>query len=220
MRLLGQNEFVVLGENHHRSESTQLVADLAEAFTLSGECLRLALEIVSSEQTTLDLAMAGEASIAAVRVHPIVDHPGYRAMLGRLRELVHDGRCLHVDAIDAPAQVPEGRDEWMANRLTGMIRDAPTLVLVGNLHALKEVRWQSGKDRPFLAERLVRAGRPIASVIQQWEPSCSSAWHAEFIPVSDPRAARALEEVVRPAAVEEPEPSSTTDGAILWRCRR
>ena len=104
--------------------------------------------------------------------------------------------------------------------MTRIVGAHPTLVLGGNLHAVKEVRWQSGKDKPFLAERLVCNGQRVASVVQQWETRCSNGSQAEFVTVGDSRAEKALEKVVRPAAVGNPEPSRKIDAAILWRCRR
>jgi hypothetical protein len=109
--LLDRHSIVILGEDHHRPESARLTVEVASHYLKGGGCLAVALEIESGQQAALDAAMRGEKPVAAVQVHPIVDHPGYRDMLARLRELTQTGKCLAVRAVDAPASDTGPRDE-------------------------------------------------------------------------------------------------------------
>ena len=60
------------------------------------------------------------------------------------------------------------RDTWMAETVSPYIDKGKVLCLVGRLHAIKKIRWESGKQDPFLAERLVARGYRVGSVMQIW----------------------------------------------------
>ena len=164
--VMGSDVFI-LGEKHGRPESTGLFVDLVEEVSRAGECLTVALEISSGQQPALDRAMNGAGSVDDVAVDPIIDHPGYREMLARLRGLKAEGRCLHVVAIDGIEETLD-RDAWMAEALTHYLGKGPVVCLLGCLHAAKKIRWEDGRVRPFLAERLVAKGVRVCSVVQIW----------------------------------------------------
>jgi hypothetical protein len=218
--VLAGSEGLILGEDHHRPESPVLLADLVEHHLRQGACLSVALEIASDQQATLDAFVAGNAPVGAIPVHTIVDHPGYREMLVRLRDQVTRRGCLSVHAIDAPTAVPQSRDEWMAERIMALRqRGRPVLALVGNLHVLKKVRWQSGRDNPFVAERLARAGMRVTSVLQDWDRGCAERLGA-WLDMREPRAVAALNATVGVAAVHPPaHPEAVADGVVAWQCR-
>ncbi|WP_291317153.1 hypothetical protein [Desulfuromonas sp.] len=163
--LIDKNEVVILGEKHGKPESTQLFTEVCRNYTKSGKCLTVALEISSNQQTTIDRAMAGDSSISNIKISPIIDHPAYREMLSTLREMKHEGRCLNVIAIDGKAP-KVSRDEWMTKVLCQYIDNGKVLCLVGNLHAIKKIRWENGVSDPFLGERLVDYGLNVCTVIQ------------------------------------------------------
>jgi hypothetical protein len=60
------------------------------------------------------------------------------------------------------------RDAWMAEMISPYIDKGKVLCLLGRLHTIKKIRWESGKQDPFLAERLVAHGYRVGSVMQIW----------------------------------------------------
>ncbi len=219
LRALNQFPVVILGEKHHRQESTQLVADVVSAYQgSSGVCLMVALEIISDQQSAIDAAMAGTGKISHIHVHPIIDHPGFRALLAQLRQITASGKCLHVSAIDAPRSSGVSRDEWMADQVQRLAARGPVLVLVGNLHALKRVEWEDDEDRPYLAERLERRGLRLTSALQQWGGDCAPR-NGQWFPAGYRQTIDAIHTTLSPAAARLPsDPLSLVDGVVDWTC--
>ena len=141
-------------------------------------------------------------------------------MLASFREHIKNGKCLKVRAIDAPAIVSIDRDEWMERQILEMVDGIPILVLVGNFHALKEVKWNSyALSGPSLAERLLGRGLRIASILQYWEKEDCRARSKELFSTLDPGALRYIEQIMKVLNAEPPDKSSqVADGVIVWRC--
>lgn len=216
--LLRQTAVVILGETHHKPESPRLVADVVTAYLDAGGCLTVALEVASDQQAALDAGMRGEKPLSEVAIHPIIDHPPYREMLGRLRDLRQAGKCLKVRAVDSPKEDPGPKDAWMAKEVHKLIASGPVLVLVGNLHALKRIRWESGKDNPYLAERLARQETSVMSVLQEWESNCTVR-KGRLLGARHPRATAALQSTMDILAVHPLERSEeVVDHVLLWEC--
>ena len=57
----------------------------------------------------------------------------------------------------------------MTEVVSPYIDKGKVLCLVGNLHAIKKIRWESGDHNPYLAERLVDEGYTVCSVFQLWD---------------------------------------------------
>lgn len=165
--LIGKHDILILGEKHGKQESTKLFTALTINIVETNTCIVVALEISSDQQSAIDRAMSGSGSVGGIKVSSIIDHPDYRQMLSELRDLTVEGRCLKVVAVDGYAQ-KQSRDEWMAMNIEPLL-EGKVLFLVGNLHAIKKIRWESGKDDPFLAERLVRKDYSVCSVMQLWD---------------------------------------------------
>lgn len=216
--LLRQSPVVIIGETHHKAESQRLVAGIVEAYLDADGCLTVAVEIASDQQPALDAGVQGIGSLSDVVIHSIIDHPGYRDMLGRLRDLRQAGKCLKVRAIDSPREETGPKDEWMTNEVHELAASGPVLVLVGNLHALKRIRWESGKDDPYLAERLVRQGVPVVSVLQEGDPDCKER-KGLLLGARHPRAVAALRLIVSPVAAHPYEtPGEAADYVVVWEC--
>ena len=214
--LLRQNSVLIVGETHRRPESPRLVADIVEAYLNAGGCLTVALEIGSDQQPVLDTAMRGEHS--AIRIHPIIDHRAYREMLTKFMDLVQRGRCLRVHAVDAPEQDTGSKDAWMAREIQALIPSSPVLVLVGSLHVLKRIQWESGKDNPYLAERLVRRGIPVLTVLQEWEGDCEKRV-GRLLNIRHPRAVEVLGLTLSVTSAYPPEePEEVVDRVVMWEC--
>ena len=197
--LVKGSDVFILGESHGKVESTGLFVGLVDEVSRAGECLTVALEISSGQQPALDRVMNGAGAVDEVVVDPIIDHPGYREMLAGLRGLKAEGRCLHVVAIDGIEETLD-RDAWMAEALTHYLGKGPVVCLLGCLHAAKKIRWEDGRVRPFLAERLVAKGVRVCSVVQIWNGKGSDIVAPltleDVADVLDPVAAR-LPEYVR-----------------------
>jgi hypothetical protein len=217
--LIADYPITVLGERHRRPESTQLVADLVDKFTGAGGCLAVALEIPSNQQPALDAAMTGKSPVADVFIHPIIDHPAFREMLEGFHNLSQAGRCLSVEAVDVPPGVAISRDHWMTDKIAELAKDQRVLTLMGNLHAIKRVQWESGIDDPFLAEHLERRGLQVLSVMQNWDEGCEQRT-GRWLTIDHPRAAAAVRKTMSLAAVHQPETlEAVANGAVIWECQ-
>lgn len=168
LTLLDQNDILIIGEQHGKEESTRLLAELAEEATQEERCLTIALEIGSEQQSAINRAMVGKLSIAEIVVAPVIDHAGYRGMLAALSKLTVAGRCLKVLAIDGEPEIIE-RDAWMAEKLAPYLGKGRVVALLGALHAAKDIRWDNGREKAFLAERLEAKEFRVGSVVQIWD---------------------------------------------------
>lgn len=216
--LLRQSPVVILGETHHKPESSRLVADVVTAYLDAGGCLTVALEIASDQQPALDAGVQGEKPLSEIAIHQILDHPPYREMLGRLRDLRQAGKCIKVRAVDSPKEEPGPKDAWMAKEVHKLVASGPVLVLVGNLHALKRIRWESGKDDSYLAEQLVHQGIPVVSVPQEWETGCDRRT-GRLLDIRYPRAVAVLRSIMSSVAAHPYEMSEeAADYVVVWEC--
>ena len=215
------HDVVIVGEQHRKPESTQWFSQVVSTYVKDGACLQVALEIGSDQQPALDVVMKGNTPVSSVRISPIIDHPSYRDMLIGFRKMVEAGRCLSLHAIDAPLGVSRNRDEWMAERIMLLKGDVAAIVLVGNLHALKQVAWhQEALGEPFLAERLQTAGVDVFSVLQRWPSGTCKSRHPRLVPVGEPEAHAVLAHILEPVAADVPEkPSGVFDAAVVWECQ-
>ena len=216
--LIASYPITVIGETHQHPESTSLFLDLTNRLTADGSCLAVALEIASDQQNTLDAVMAGKALVSKVKIPSMIDHPGLRNMIEGLHDLVQAKRCMNVKAVDAPLKVDADRDEWMTDMIENLAREQRVIALVGNLHTMKQTRWTSGKDDPYLAERLERRGLRVMSVMQFWPGDCGGRT-GRFMDIRDPVAEAGVRRILNVVAVHEPDDIAVlTDGAFVWKC--
>lgn len=190
--LIDRSDILILGETHGREESTRLLAKLADEATQGGGCLTIALEIGSEQQSVIDRVMSGTAEVAEIVVVPVIDHVGYREMLAALSRFMFAGRCLTVIAIDGEPEVIE-RDAWMAEKLVPFLGEGRLVALIGALHAAKDIRWDNGREKAFLAEKLMAKGYAVCSVQQMWdegEVGVSPLTLDDVAEILDPVAAR------------------------------
>ncbi len=64
--MLERSQVVILGEQHHRPESTALAGAVAAAFTGEGRCLVVGLEVAFTEQGPVDAVLDGTTTVSAV----------------------------------------------------------------------------------------------------------------------------------------------------------
>lgn len=165
--LIDKHDILIIGEQHGKQDSTKLITALTNYLTQNDTNLFIALEIGSEQQPVINRVMSGSGAVADINICQIIDHPAYREMLSGLKKLIAEGRRLQVVAIDG---LPKGesRDAWMTEVVSPCIDKGKVLCLVGNLHAIKKIRWESGDKNPYLAERLVAEGYTVCSVFQLW----------------------------------------------------
>lgn len=223
--LLREKDVIIFGETHRRPESTKFVTNTVAEYLHGGNCLTVGLEIPSHQQPILDRALKGNwiparFSIWSIPLSSFIDHPGYRKMLSSFRNQIWKGNCLKVRAIDKPQTVPVSRDEWMEKQILAAMDSTPILVLVGNFHAMKEVRWQSdplaGKS---LGERLVDRGIKVASMLQYWEKQRCHLRSEKMVDTEKPESAEYIKQITDAIHAETPDKASeVADGVIVWQC--
>ena len=64
---LKPNSITIIGETHQRPESIQLFQSLIKGYLKNNECLTIALEINSNQQTIIDQVIQGRAAIVTFR---------------------------------------------------------------------------------------------------------------------------------------------------------
>lgn len=215
-----QKDIVIVGETHRRPESIQLISETAAKYLEAGECLIVALEIDSDQQGILERALKGKTPVSSISIFPTIDFPAYREMLSSFQDHVENGRCLRVQAIDAPNDVDADRDEWMTEEIVKLIGDTPILVLIGNIHAIKKVKWSpDSRGKMYLAERLAKEGVNFSSVLQYWTKEKCDSRSGKVVSASDPRALEYATSIMDTLNAEVPEKASdVTDAVIVWSC--
>jgi hypothetical protein len=218
---------VILGERHREPRSHALFLDMVDAFLSRGERVVVGLEIGSDRQAELEAALQGLHPSVQV-AHPLVDSTSYRELLRGLgRWAGRPDSPLKVRAIDAPSGAGIDRDTemayWVRDALEGESCDR-VLVLVGNLHALKEIPWTSGVTDPQakLAGLLAGKGVEVVSLVQQFQGSCPGTSKATFYPAGAERTFAAVRNLW---GALNTDPSSAgasarlaADGVVSWTC--
>src|SRR3990172_3645595 len=227
LQLFENKDVVIIGETHRRPESTKFVTNTVAEYLKGGKCLIVGLEIPSHQQPVLERAFLwvwrlNRVSISSIPLSSVIDHPGYRKMLASFRDQIRQGKCLKVRAIDAPQIVPVDRDEWMEKQILEVMDGTPVLVLVGNFHAMKEVRWNSDAlGGQSLAERLVSRRLRVASVLQYWSKEECELRREEVLSTLDPSTLEYVKQIMSVMNAYPPgEPSEVVDGVVIWRCSK
>ncbi|NOK23367.1 hypothetical protein [Corallococcus carmarthensis] len=162
--------FVVLGEIHGTQEAPAFAARLACHAAAAGQPVRLALEFPVEEQARLDAFVAGEAEgppDSAFWRREVQDgrsSGAMRQLLERVRELRRAGLPVRVVAFDAGGK---DRDDTMAGQLRqerSQAREDTFIVLVGNLHARRDVGAPWNEKLQFMTHRLLEAEPGLVSL--------------------------------------------------------
>ena len=209
------HDVLLLGTRHRQPRILGFVTDLLPALRAAG-VTHVGLEIGADQQPDLDRYLSGRDT-ALPALYPQIDCAAYRRLLGALRRT-----GLPALALDRPATLPSGsRDHFMARRIAALFErqpDARLLVVVGNLHTLKAVRWLS----PAVRDTVIR---PALARLQPRLRVCSIAqWNGiDPLAPSGPRpaalATRALKQVpafLAAAAIESLGADAAVDGLILY----
>ncbi len=218
---LKPNTITIIGESHKHPESITLFHSIISDHLKQNKCLTVGLEIASNQQTTIDKLKQGRAVVSDIEISSIIDHPAYRKMIDDLVKLQKKNNCINLIAIDAGDDIDLRRDEWLAIHLAGQIGENPILVLLGGLHTLKKVDWDTSmtEGSPSVAEILFSQGFSVRSYSQIWSGSqCTS--ENRFIPADHPELPSLLNSsfISLMNAYEYKTAVGVVDGAIIWEC--
>lgn len=162
--------FVVLGEIHGTREAPDFAARLACHAAAAGQPVRLALELPVEEQARIDAFVAGQSEgppDSDFWRREVQDGRGSEAMrhlLERVREWRRAGLPVRVVAFDAGGK---DRDDTMATQLRQARSEArgdTFIVLVGNLHARRDVGAPWDEKLQFMTHRLLEAEPGLVSL--------------------------------------------------------
>ena len=151
---------VFLGTRHRQPELLAFVGRLMAEPVRTG-LTHVGLEIASDQQGAVDRFMAGKGRLAEIRIDPNIDCEAYGRLLREIRR-----SKVRAVALDLPRihwSGPATRDQWMARRLDETFSENPgarILVVVGNLHALKEIQWLAPNLSPGGIRNYLSAMRP------------------------------------------------------------
>ena len=210
----------IIGESQQLPESIQFFQGLISSYLQQGKCLAVALEIVSSQQAILDQMVEGRIIKLGIKLPLMIDHTPYRSLIDDLARMKRRGHCLKLIAIDAE-ELKVNQDKWMAERLAKQISQAPILALLGNLHTLKRIGWNSsiGKAFPYVAEILASQGHRIKTYPQIGQDIACNAQN-RLISSDEQKAVsllnRSLISLLNAAKYEAV--NNVVDGVILWEC--
>ncbi|SFM95347.1 hypothetical protein [Nitrosomonas communis] len=210
----------IIGESQQLPESIQFFQGLISSYLQQGKCLAVALEIVSIQQTILDQMVEGRTIKSDIKLPPMIEHTSYRSLVDDLVIMKRRGHCLRLIAIDAGG-LNVNQDKWMAERLAKQISQAPILALLGNLHTLKKIGWNSsiGKAFPYVAEILSSQGYRIKTYPQiRQDKACNT--QNRLISSDEQKIATLLNRSVISLlnAAKYETVNNVVDGVILWEC--
>jgi len=167
----GGKKALLLGETHQNPPSQNLFLSLVDVQVSQGKRVFVGLEISGGQQGNLDALLADpKAAGGNITLYHALDHRAYREMLAQLGAYARAG--VDVRAIDATDE-DNDRDATMSRNVAAAVRSGEydvVLVLVGNLHTIKRMKWHpdSGATSRYLAERLVGGGIDVCSVMQRF----------------------------------------------------
>ena len=167
-------DIVFLGTRHKKEAILKFVAGLIPRLHQTGTT-HLGLEICSDQQDKIERFLQTGNGLRDIELHPQIDCDGYRNLFMTVRSLNHSKRPTIV-ALDLPKSKYQGkinRDEWMARAIAKIFhrnRNAKVFVVVGNLHILKNIKWEGtvsslhGSIRSYL--KILTPHRRMFSIAQ------------------------------------------------------
>jgi len=206
------DSITIIGEIHRHPESINLFQSLIHDYLKSNQCLTVALEINSNQQSVID-----SGKVLDIEILWTIDHPTYRKMIGDLIAQKNNGACLKLLAIDgAGDDIDMRRDAWMAINLAKA--DKPILALLGNMHTLKKVVWSNTTGLPFVAGILNKQVNSYPQLGLSTECNKPLLWR--LVPADTPEALELLNKhTFSLLNTDEPDSAvSVVDGIILWEC--
>ena len=139
-------DVVLLGTRHKQRRILEFIARILPHLSDAGVS-HLGLEISSDQQASIEYYLENGKGIDEIILHYSIDCPDYRFLFEIIRNLEQENRP-EIVALDLPPSFynsNHNRDEWMARSVCNVFEkkpDARILVVVGNLHAIKNILWE------------------------------------------------------------------------------
>ncbi|MDY6842822.1 MAG: hypothetical protein SVW57_01840 [Thermodesulfobacteriota bacterium] len=152
LKKLQSYDALFLGTTHKKKTILNFVSDLIPHLYETG-VTHLALEICSDQQEIIDNFLYTGNGLNDIALHPLIDCTEYRNIL-KATSTLHEAKRPRIIALDLPKSLYKSdmtRDEWMALSLAKIFnthQQAKILVVVGNLHILKNVVWEEKVHDP------------------------------------------------------------------------
>ncbi|SFN02118.1 hypothetical protein [Nitrosomonas communis] len=222
MQGMVSNSITIIGEKHKRPESVKFFKSLIVDYLQQNECLTVALEIASNQQSLIDEIKQGRP-VSDIEIAPMIDFPPFRKLINDLAQMQRHNDCLKIIAIDAGLELKTRRDKWMGTKLTEHVGQTPILALVGNLHTLKKVEWYHAmiKKEPYVAEILTSKGHNVKTYPQIWlDRECDT--RNRYIHADSPEAIKLLNDnlFILINADKTTTANGVVDGIVVWECPR
>ena len=154
---LKTHDIVFMGTTHKQPRILQFIGTLLPHLHRAG-VTHVALEIASDQQNCIQHFLNGGTGLDSVKLHAAIDCTHYRHLLQSMREIPEAIRP-QILGVDLPADQyggPISRDQWIARELSAITRnrrDAKVLVIIGALHVLRKLEWDSPRQRDHGAIR-------------------------------------------------------------------
>lgn len=214
---------LILGERHRQPEGHDLFFEMISAVLKRGERVLVGLEIPFQLQSELEKAFSGEISFSNIANH-VIESPSYIQMLEKLKALNTDSQRLKIIAMDS---LSGDRDLKMAERIEAEMTENSwdrALILVGNLHALKNIPWSENiaSGMMNLAEILNKRTN-VLSVVQIYSHACLGPRRPYFYPIEQKKAAVGILNIWQglntvQLNLKMPAEMNAADAVMEWSC--
>ena len=143
---LKSHDIIFLGTTHKNSTILKFISDLIP-YLPEAKVTHLGLEISSNQQNKIDNFLENGTGLVDIKLHFQIDCPEYRNLIKLTRTLEKNNRpdIVALDLPESMYQKEMSRDEWMATSIKNAFRfnsHVKMLVVVGNLHVLKNIAWE------------------------------------------------------------------------------
>jgi uncharacterized iron-regulated protein len=145
------HRLILLGTQHNNEQIHELIFDILPDLVKEAGIKTLFVEIPSNQQPVIERFKKGLCSAEDININKIIASQAYLKILVKAQDLGMD-----IVAIDNGENKQIIRDQWMASRVLDYFTLHPNtkgLVIVGNRHVFKNVRWTYGGE-PSLADYL------------------------------------------------------------------
>ncbi|ABW68742.1 hypothetical protein [Desulfosudis oleivorans] len=223
------HNIVLLGTRHQQPQILSFISGLIPKL-LDSDVSYICLEIPSDQQESIDHYIKTGEGLSDIQLWSSIDCPAYRNLL----QTIYLGGAVIPKAIDLPlSRFHESisRDQYMAQVISGLYQNTPgcrILVVLGNLHVLKQLEWEEGvgsEDKPVV--QYLEADLPgvplfsIGQVIDYSPDTCDFTRSFTAIPGAvavdcTTRFAGWKLGILDPVAIKETEAYRMLDGLIVY----
>ncbi len=155
------HRLILLGTQHNNEQIHELIFDILPGLVKEAGITTLFVEIPSNQQPVIERFKKGLCPAEDIYINEVITSQAYLKIIVKAQDLGMD-----IIAIDNGENGQIIRDKWMASRVLDYLTLHPStkgLVIVGNRHVFKNVKWTYGED-PSLADYL-KSLKPFSVVI-------------------------------------------------------